>query len=54
MLLVSSSSRRAFLAAGRTADSLDRSHPEESVRRAAAAATADVPAAALGADLQQQ
>ncbi|TVU33783.1 hypothetical protein EJB05_15590 [Eragrostis curvula] len=50
MLVVSSSSRRAFLAAGRAADSPDRSHPAESVGRAAAAA--DARTAALGTVLR--
>jgi hypothetical protein len=40
MLVVSRSSRRAFLAAGRAADSPDRSQPAESVCRVPAAADA--------------
>jgi hypothetical protein len=46
MFVVSSSSSRAFLAAGRDADSPDRSHPAESVGLA--------PAAAFGAVLRPE
>ncbi len=50
MLVVSSSSRRGFLAAGRAADGPGSSHAEESVRRAA---DADARTVALGAAFQQ-